>query len=192
MDPSRIFAYVKAIELANAGPAVQLAAEDDLLVQGFVGRLVVTLAHDDGVAFTLLQRRHLDQLAMSEAEAFDLGRQNLQGLLDAGQVRLHASGGGYAVIAGGNLEASTLVLPDMWSWVCDHIGASRLLAAAPARDIFFVVNADNPDGHAAIDALLARVADNHLDHALTPDRYFWNGTRWDLAVSLDQSPATEN
>jgi uncharacterized protein YtpQ (UPF0354 family) len=176
--PSRIFAYIKADEPAHAGPVIDLDSENDLLVQGFVGRLIVTLAHDDGSAFTLLQRRHLAALGMTEPELFDLGLRNLKGLVDAGQVRLHAHGCGYAVIGGGNFEASTLLLPSVWAWVCDHIGARRLLAVAPARDVVMVVDANSVAGRAELDALIARLADVELDHPLSRDRYLWTGSHW--------------
>ncbi len=191
VNSERIFAYIKALDPLTAGPVVDLANENELLVQRFVGRLIVTLAYDNGDAFTLLQRRHLDQLAMSESEAFELGRRNLSGLVEAGQVRLHASDGGFAVIAGGNFEASTLLVPSVWHWTCDHVGATRLLAAAPARDLLFVVNPDDVDGCAQVDAFLGRLRDVQLDHALTPDRYLWEGGLWRVTSATGPIPAAE-
>jgi hypothetical protein len=172
----QLFAYVKASRLDGDTPAGSM----DLLARPFVGDLIVTLAHDVGDHFEILQRRHLAELGLGEDEAFALGLRNLEEqVVDAGKVRVHVAGTGWAVIAGGNFEASLLLLPSVWSWVTEYIAAPRLLAAAPDRELVMLARADDSAALPALDAFLTRAA-RIATHPLTDDLYLWDGERWSV------------
>lgn len=186
MNPDRIFAYLKA-ELPDGPANVELSGDDDLLIMPFVGRLFATLVYDTGDSFTYLQKRHLDELVMNTEEVFDLGVRNLEGLLSSGLVRVHQHGAGYPIIGGGNFEASLLLVDSVWEWMCGHIGAARLLALAPARDLLMVASADDPAGLAELVAFRDRIANASLDHVLCDDLYLWDGKAWSVAESSPRS-----
>jgi len=178
VDLAQVFAYLKPLDQRDSGSVLNLTDDGGLLARPFIGRLVTTLVHDDGHAFTFLQRRHLREFALGEDDIFATGLGNLERLVADGRVRLHRHGAAYAVIAGGNFEASLLMCQTVWQWVSTHIGAQALCAVAPARDVLMVGDAAVPDVRAELGALLCRVADAELDHALTVDTYHWDGLAW--------------
>jgi hypothetical protein len=176
LHADQVFAYVKASLPDRDTPAVSV----DLLVRPFVGDLIVTLAQDVGDHFEILHRRHLAELGLDEDEAFALGLRNLEEqVVDAGKVRVHVAGAGWAVIAGGNFEASLLLLPSVWSWVTEYIAAPRLLAAAPDLELVMLARADDSAAVPALDAFIARAA-RIAAHPLTDDLYLWDGECWSL------------
>lgn len=180
LDPKHIFAYLKATSSEKAPDTVQLGGPDSLLTRPFVGRLFITLAHDFDDAFGLLQRRHLAELGMNDNEAFELGLRNLTTFAESGAVRIDQSSRVFAFTAGGNFEASLLLVDKLWQSMSGRIGSVRLLARAPARDLLMIAP-DDKDGRAELEALAARLKGFKLDHPLTDDLLTWDGSRWSIA-----------
>lgn len=180
MDRSRIFAHVKE-NLQGDGPTdLVLSGGNALIDRKFVGRLIEVLVHDAGDHFEILQQRHLADLGLTEDEAFALGERNLEGLVDAGTVMAYAHGDGFAIVAGGNHEASLMLVPSLCTKLAEHVGTPFLLAAAPARDLLMVASAESAAGAAELHRLLDRVRYVEVDHALPGDLYRWDGLRWHL------------
>ncbi len=180
MDRSRIFAHIKE-SLQGDGPTdLVLSGGDALIDRDFVGRLIEVLVHDAGDHFEILQQRHLAELGLTEDEAFALGERNLEGLVDAGTVMAYPQGDGFAIVAGGNHEASLLLVPSLCTKLAEHVGTPFLLAAAPARDLLMVASAESAAGAAELHRLLDRVRYVEVDHPLPGDLYRWDGLRWHL------------
>ncbi len=67
-----------------------------------------------------------------------------------GEVQLHDCGDGlYGLSAGGDFEASLLLLDDLWLQLETHLPGEPL-AAAPSRDLLFVIGSDRPNSLALI------------------------------------------
>lgn len=169
LNPKRIFAYLKAALPENP--------PDDLLTRPFVGSLFITLAHDFGDGFGLLQRRHLAELGMNENEAFELGLRNLAAFAESGAVKIDQSSRVFAFIAGGNFEASLLLTDRLWKSMSGRIGSVRLLARVPARDVLMVSPADD-DGRAELDRMYEKLKDFPLENKLTDELLLWDGSAW--------------
>jgi hypothetical protein len=71
-----------------------------------------------------------------------------------GNVQLHDCGGGvYGLSAGGNFEASLLLLGDLWLQLTEYLPGEPL-AAVPSRDLLFVIGSERPNA----DELISRQA----------------------------------
>lgn len=169
LNPKRVFAYLKAAPIENA-PA-------DLLTRPFAGKLLVTLAHDFGDGFGLLQQRHLAELGMSEEQVFELGLRNLAAFAESGAVKIDQSSRVFAFIAGGNFEASLLLVDKLWHSMSGRIGSVRLVARVPARDLLLVSPADD-EGCAELDRMAQKLAEFPLDNKLTDEPLHWDGKAW--------------
>lgn len=174
-----VFAYLKP-NLVRAHRADVLVLDPKVapLAREFANAMLVMLLHDAGSHFEYLTRGDADALGLTEDALFELGTKNLGKLLDSGSVTASPQGAGLAILAGGNFEASLLLVPDLWHWVSKHLGAPTLLAAVPARDLLMVVNADDSKGRADLDAFLAHTRTVELDHRLSDDVLRWDGARW--------------
>lgn len=173
MDPKRVYAWLKAIE-RTSGPA---AVNVPLLTRPFLDDFIVTLAHDAGDRFELLQRDHLSSLGLDEARAFQLGVDNLTTFAASGAVALHDAGGMYAVIAGGNFEASLLLVRELWADIAEQLGAKTLLAAVPARDLLAIALATT-ESAATLRNWVESCAKLELTHRMSPNLYEWAGEGW--------------
>ncbi len=181
LDTTRIFAYLK--QVAPVGPdadmRIEFSGEDSLLVRPFVEGVASFLVYDDGDSFRLLMQKDLRRLDLANSEmAFGIGIENLFKFATSDAVTWNRCGkASMTVIAGGNFEASFLLVPDIWPQIARALDARILVAAAPARDLLMVAN-DDPAGRAEVSEMLRMLVARTLDKPLTNAMLQWTGSSW--------------
>ncbi len=150
-----------------------LDAETGVVVFPFVADLFLVLAFDGSHTQHLATREALGRLAITRDEALVLARANLDERLSEIEQRslekTDPSGQPASVamlVTGGDLEASLLLLDDLWARIKLN-ARGEIVACAPARDV--VLFADTADDGALL--RMGEIADEVIengDHVISP------------------------
>jgi uncharacterized protein YtpQ (UPF0354 family) len=141
------------------------------------------LVADLSIVYAFDRPRSLD--IMTEAERVALGVpagelralavKNLRRLVP--EIRHHESGTGYVLLAGGNFEASLLLLDDLWTKLSADV-SGELVACAPARDMILYTGTATPGGIEDLRELAARVI-TEGGYSLSGTLLRWTGLGWE-------------
>jgi uncharacterized protein YtpQ (UPF0354 family) len=147
-----------------------LEAETGVVVFPFVADLFMVLAFDGSHTQHLATRAALARLDISRDDALALAKTNLDERLDEIEQRsLEESEAQCSVamlVTGGDLEASLLLLDDLWARIKLN-ARGDIVACAPARDV--VLFADTADEGALV--RMGEIADEVIangDHVISP------------------------
>ncbi len=113
--------------------------------EDFCPGLVVVYAEDSPQSIRYLTPSHLTSLKLSRSELKALALENLQRLLP--KVEQHGSEdvGVYMLTAGGNYEASLLLIDSIWKSGSLKVKGD-IVVAIPSRDLLLVTGSQNPQG----------------------------------------------
>lgn len=141
------------------------------------------LVADLSIVYAFDRPRSLD--IMTEAERVALGVpagelralavRNLRRLVP--EIRHHESGTGYVLLAGGNFEASLLLLDDLWTKLSADV-SGELVACAPARDMILYTGSATPGGVEDLRELASRVI-TEGGYSLSATLLRWTGLGWE-------------
>lgn len=131
------------VKLPKGVPAdVTLSEEDSPVDRPFVADLVVMYAFDVGTHYEIVANRDLKRLGISKDELHDRAIQNLRSLRL--EVRAHQGARIMMLTAGGNYEATLLLLPEVWESVAQMV-AGQVVVSVPARDVVYVTGDATPE-----------------------------------------------
>ncbi len=164
------------VALPNAGDAdLTLAVEDSPVERLLAADLVVFYAFDLGTHYQIVANRDLPKLKVTKDELHERAIQNLRDL-DL-EVRAHKGDRIFMLTAGGNYEATLLLLPEVWASIAEMVEGD-IVTSIPARDILYVTG--NADAENLAD--MRRWTSKMLEQADKPlSRAFlrWNGENWE-------------
>lgn len=124
-----------------------LAALDDKAVvisEHLAGDLFIVYAVDWPDHTASLSQSEFEKLGLSMGELRQLAVGNLKGLLPG--IECHGDGRSYLMAtAGGNYEASTLLLDSFWDQVREDVDGD-LVATVPARDVLLFTGSGSAEG----------------------------------------------
>lgn len=155
---------------------LELSGDDSPVLRQFAGRLLVTYVIDRGSSFAYVHERDLKREGISRDMLHARAVANLSRLADDRGMKVHAMPSVVAVTFDGNLEATLMLVPELWQYVRQTYG-EPIVVAAPARDILAI--ARGPEGIEELRAVIDRVWPD-ADHKLTRDLYTLRGDAWDL------------
>jgi uncharacterized protein YtpQ (UPF0354 family) len=115
-----------------------------------VASLVVVYAFDRDDRFHLLARADLDRLGVDQAHVATAARDNLLDRLDDLEILERPDGCGM-VRLDGNLDASVLLVPELWADI-EKILGKVVLVAVPARDVVLFCGAGGTSEKRALEA----------------------------------------
>jgi uncharacterized protein YtpQ (UPF0354 family) len=118
---------------------------------------------DEGDAFTFVQQRHVSEAEIALDDLHALALQNLA-TRAKGNVVIRREGRLYSVLLDGNLDASLLLLDELWESAFAGFVSGSFAVAVPARDVLAFCDADSAQGLAELRALISHVqgAGEHL------------------------------
>src|SRR5262249_5928147 len=163
------------VALPDAGAAdITLSQADSPVERRLVADLVIFYAFDAGSHYQIVAHRDLEQLGMTADELHERALVNLRGLkLD---VRAHKGNRIIMLTAGGNYEATLILLPEIWGSVSQMV-SGQIIAAVPARDVLdFTGGADRED-LADMRRLTSRALEQ-VDKPLSRTFIRWTGAQW--------------
>jgi uncharacterized protein YtpQ (UPF0354 family) len=164
------------VALPKAGSAdVTLSELDSPIERRLVADLIIFYAFDVGSHYEIVSKKDLGRLGITKDELHDRALQNLREL----KLEVRANQGGRVMMltAGGNYEATLLLLPEIWDSVAQMV-SGQIIASVPARDILYVTG----DADAENLADLRRWTSKMIEQADKPlSRVFlrWNGVEWE-------------
>jgi hypothetical protein len=141
----------------------------------FVADLSIVYAFDHPHSLEIMTDRERRTIGVPKPRLRKLALDNLRRLItDIGQ---HDDGTAFMLSAGGNFEASLLLLPELWREFATKVEGD-LIACAPARDLLLYTGTRTPGG---LDTL-RRIADRVVEAGAYPvssSVLRWNGKGWE-------------
>ena len=172
----RAIAYIKASEPDVGSSPVELDQANGPVIKEIAEGLVATYVVETETQLTVVQHRHLEAAGLSAKQLHGQAVYNLAMLAQA-NLKVQRYGSIFAVLMGGNFEASLVLFPSLWSESLKHLAPNGYVAALPARDILAFTDAENASGIAELNQLCERVKGS-CDHPLTQQLYSCSGSTW--------------
>ncbi|MCB9676376.1 MAG: hypothetical protein H6737_14730 [Alphaproteobacteria bacterium] len=168
-DQLAIRVYPGAAPLTlQAGPDVQVTFASIALAED----LAAVFVQDTPDTMRPLQEPELEALVPEVEERLPLARENL--LRSLPHLHIRGEGGMYMLLAGGNYEASLVLLPELWE-AMEPLIEGPPLVALPARDLLFVTGDTGPEAVARLAALCRDMEE--LSYAISDGVYRVDGMR---------------
>ncbi len=132
------------VALPKSGSADITLSYDDCPVETPLGAdVMVWYAYDMDSHFEIISNSELKNLGMSLDELHQLAIHNLDSLNL--EIRAHQNGLFHMLTAGGDFEATVLLLPHVWDFVASMV-SGRVVSVIPARNLIFFTGEDDVSG----------------------------------------------
>jgi hypothetical protein len=178
---SRAIAYLKAqVPPEDESPVVSLSPEDSPVLRSLCNGLLVCYVVDTGDEFEYVQYRRLAEDQIDEDELHNIGLANLTSLVSSSGVRVvpHPNGQMFAVLMGGNFEASLILLDWLWDDSFRQFVSGDYVIGIPARDILCFCDASSADGLMQVRAACERARSGGVDHPISNELYRRVAGKW--------------
>ena len=159
----------------DATTTICLAPDEQPVVRMFDEDLMVMYVVDIGNALQIVQEHDLKKEHVTEAELHSSSIQNLKRLADAA-LRIESHDPVFMVFLEGNLEASLLLLDDLWENRLRHLVQRGFIAAIPARDVLVFCDCDSQEGIRQLHQVVDRLQNG--DHLITTALFRREGGLW--------------
>ena len=136
--------------------------------------LTVAYAFDMGDHYVFVANKDLPRLGVSAEELHERALQNLRALNL--NVQAHSGEGIMALTAGGNYEATLLLLPEIWE-AFGPLVEGRMIVSVPARDIVYVAGDSNQENLASLRRWTSKMLEN-ADKPMSRTFLVWTGSGW--------------
>lgn len=164
------------VALPDAGAAdLSLSKADSPVERRLVPDLLVFYAFDAGSHYEIVAYRDLEQLGITADELHERALLNLRGLKL--EVRAHKGDRITMLTAGGNYEATLILLPEVWESVSQMV-SGHIVAAVPARDVLYVTGDADPENLADMRRWTSKALEQ-VDKPLSRAFIRWTGTHWE-------------
>jgi uncharacterized protein YtpQ (UPF0354 family) len=176
-DISKAIAYIKLDSGQDDGPAMQLDYQDEPVVKPFGNDLLVAYLVDIGSTFMFVQNRHLIQQDISSEELHRIAIRNLTEFAE-NNAEVHPHGNIFAVLCGGNFEASLILVDLFWTEWYSHVIENGFAIAIPARDMLAFTDIGSMEGISELHDLCNRIR-GQVDHPLTDQLFQRANNSWE-------------
>jgi uncharacterized protein YtpQ (UPF0354 family) len=155
--------------LPDAEPTVELAVPDIPVITDLNNGLLTGYLVDQGDHFRYVQQRHLVAAGLTEAELHRNAVENLATLVDANAPKIHPCGEAFAIVFGGNFEASLILVDALWDEQLNQLAPNGFIITIPNRDILAFCDAESSSGVEELRRVITRVEGG--DHPITSTLY---------------------
>ena len=163
------------LALPNTGQAdVTLTLDDSPVEMPLIADLIVLYGFDLGSCFVLVARRDLARLGVTPDELHRHAIANLRAL----DLRVEAHQGDRTMMltAGGDYEATLLLLPEIWESVAP-MAPGRLVVSVPARDVVYFTGDADPMNLGDLRSWTSKALEQ-VDKPLSRALLVWTGSAW--------------
>jgi uncharacterized protein YtpQ (UPF0354 family) len=179
VDPRRVVPVIKdkgwleenrrALRASGAKDVSRVAEVNE----DYNGALTIFYAEDREKGIAYLTAEELARAGLKRSELRALAVRNLKGLLPA--IDLDGGDGLYMVTAGGDYEASLILVEDLWAGesIAPKV-KGEVVIAVPARDLLLVTGSQDPAGLRKVRELAAKVLKEGT-YTLTDQLFVWRG-----------------
>ena len=172
----RAIAYLKVEEPLSDQPVIELPEAESPVTRVLGHRLLAAYLVDEGDSFRYVQYRHLAEAGLSMEELHAIAVKNLAALAEE-RVEVRQYGNIYAVLMGGNFEASLVLFEEFWSEWYSQLAPNGYVVAFPARDILAFGDSSSAEAINELNQVCLR-GNNEGDHPLTNTLYRREGSSW--------------
>jgi uncharacterized protein YtpQ (UPF0354 family) len=155
--------------LPNTEAVTELSKLDSPIILDLKNGLLVGYLVDAGEHFQYVQGRHLEAEGITIAALHHGAIMNLAALLTEKGANVQPYGDIFAVLFGGNFEASLLLIDAFWDKFLSNLAPNGFVVAIPNRDILAFCDAQSEPGIDQLRQLIQRVEGG--DHPITPNLY---------------------
>jgi Protein of unknown function (DUF1444) len=132
---------------------------------------------DEVSHFQYVQQRHLDSAGLTQAELHQQCIATLRTLLKQKDIKVQPYGNVFAILCGGNFEASAVLVDGLWNNALAHLAPNGFVVAIPCRDILAFCDAGNASGLQELRQLIERTQDG--DHPISSVLYRRSAGTWE-------------
>lgn len=136
---------------------LQLEHDQSPVLRQLGNGLLVGYVVDQGTSFEFITNGHLAAQGFSSDQLHEVGLANLAKAVHSRGVKVYPNGSTFAVIAGGNFEASLILLEDLWEEGLRQFTNARYAVAVPARDVLAFGDPDDPVALSQLRDIIDRV-----------------------------------
>lgn len=158
-------------------PDIKLSDDDSPVERPLVADLILFYAFDQPDYFTMVARRDLVRLALDRNSLHAIAINNLRRIIPPPELH-EVFPGAFMLTCGGNFEATTLLLDEVWQQL-SAIVPGDLVVAVPARDLVIITGSDNHGGLAFVRSKVSNILET-ADHTLTRHFLVKNENGWRL------------
>ena len=176
---SKAIAYLKsAVPNTTSENQIDVPETQGLIIKSLGHGLLVTYVLDQRDRFEFIQNRHIEKEKLTVTELHSYGLQNLQKLADQ-RMRVQTYQNIFAVLMGGNFEASLILLDSIWDGPFRKFVTGQYAIVIPARDVLAFCDASSAAGCKELQDVIDRgKAAANIDHPLTNQHFVRVGTSW--------------
>jgi uncharacterized protein YtpQ (UPF0354 family) len=165
--------YVALPRTGEAGTT--LSPENSPVQRRLVADLVIFYAFDVGAHYEIVSNKDLTRLDITPDELHDRALTNLRELKL--EVRAHKGERTLMLTAGGNYEATLVLLPEVWGSVSPMV-SGQIVALVPARDVLLFTGDADPENLADMRRLTSKTLE-HADKPLSRVFIRWMENQWE-------------
>jgi hypothetical protein len=163
------------VALPDVGTAeVTLSKAESPVERRLVADLLIFYAFDLGNYYRIVSYGDLERLAITADELHERALLNL-GELNL-EVRAHKGDRVFMLTAGGNYEATLILLPKVWESVSEMV-SGQLVAAVPARDVLYFTGDADLENLAEMRKWTSKALEQ-VDKPLSRAFIRWTGEEW--------------
>ena len=173
---SNAIAYLKAAS-ASQGEALTLSHEESPAFRPFTKGLIIAYVVDAGDSYTYIQNRHLLEDGLDLDQLHTLAVNNLSDRAGRRSVRIQPYQNIFAVLMGGDFEASLLLVDHLWESAFRGYIKGEYAVAIPARDVLAFCDSASATGISELHQLIGRITPGG-DHLLSPKILLRRARTW--------------
>ncbi|WP_426407220.1 DUF1444 family protein [Bradyrhizobium ganzhouense] len=151
--------------------------QDSPVLTNLNNGLLVAYLVDQVDHFQYVQQRHLSDAGLTQDELHQRGVANLRALLIQKDIRVQPYGNVFAVLCGGDFEASAVLVDGLWNNALAHLAPNGFVAAIPCRDILAFCDAGNASGLQELRQIIERTQQGN--HPISSVLYRRHAGMWE-------------
>jgi uncharacterized protein YtpQ (UPF0354 family) len=170
-------AYLKPFVQDSDARTLKVAPADEPVIRVYNDELCICYLVDLGASFRYVQDRDLEREEISADQLHEIGLRNLLNQASRRNARVQPYQNIFAVLMGGDFEASTILLDRLWEEEFGQFVSGDYAAALPTRDVLAFCDSSSEQGLEELRQVIARVTPTG-DHLLSEKIYVRRDGTW--------------
>jgi len=177
MKTDKAIAYLKGPVPDAPGLSTSVKEEDAPVITSCFENLSICYIVDSGDSYSYVQNRHLIEEGITCDELHQIGLRNLLRLIGRRNSKVERHGNLFAFLAGGDFEASAILLPNLWDKSFREYVSGEYACVVPARDVLAFCDATSERGIAELHGVINRVWATG-DHLVSKNVFVRHSSEW--------------
>jgi uncharacterized protein YtpQ (UPF0354 family) len=148
----------------------------EYVYENFILDLIIVYAEDSPKNIRYLTPKNLEELKIERKQLRELATENLKRLLP--NIERRGTNGLYMLTAGGNYEASLLLLDSIWKDAQLDVQGD-IVVAIPTRDLLLVTGSENQEGIEKVTQIVKKSFSEGFSYRLTQKLFVYRNGKFD-------------